>query len=155
MPELPCAPIRQMLRNGITLGLGTDAVTSDMLESLKAALAIQRHDTKLPNAGFDEATSMLFDGNRRIASRFFGTELGILRTGAAADIIVMDYIPYTPFSEVNADEHIMFGMSGKQCTLNMIGGKLLMRDRKLLFVDEESMNNEICKATSELWNKLK
>lgn len=150
-----CAPILQMYRTGITLGMGTDAVTGDMLESLKAVLAIQRHESKLPNVGFEEAVSMLFDGNRSIASRFFGTELGILKAGAAADIIVMDYIPYTPFSEKNADEHIMFGMSGKQCTLNMIGGKLLMRERKLLFVDEESMNREICKTASELWDKLK
>ena len=36
------------------------------------------------------------------------------RAGAAADIIVMDYKPFTPFSDENIDGHMIFGMTGRQ-----------------------------------------
>ena len=39
-----CSPVLQLLKRGITVGLGTDAYTNDVLESAKTALAIQRHN---------------------------------------------------------------------------------------------------------------
>ena len=33
----------------------------------------------------------------------------------AADVIVMDYKPFTPFSADNIDGHMLFGMMGKNC----------------------------------------
>jgi cytosine/adenosine deaminase-related metal-dependent hydrolase len=49
----------------------------------------------------------------------------------------MDYKPYTPFSDANIDGHMLFGMTGRQCQTTMINGKLLMRDRELVDIDEE------------------
>ena len=39
-----CSPVLQMMAKGITVGMGTDAYTHDMLESLKVFLIIQRHN---------------------------------------------------------------------------------------------------------------
>ena len=39
-----CSPVLQMMAKGITVGMGTDAYTHDMLESMKAFLTIQRHN---------------------------------------------------------------------------------------------------------------
>ena len=90
-----CSPVLEFFKKGILVGLGTDAYTNDMLESLKVALAIQRHNVCLPNVGFGEATSMLFSNNAKIAARLFDRPLGVIRPGAAADIIVLDYKPFT------------------------------------------------------------
>ena len=60
-----CSPVLQLMQRGITVGLGTDAYTNDMLESLKAALAIQRHNACMPNVGWCEVTDMLFKNNPR------------------------------------------------------------------------------------------
>ena len=43
-----CAPVLQMYQKGILIGLGTDAYTHDMLESLKVLLPMQRHNTCQP-----------------------------------------------------------------------------------------------------------
>ena len=40
-----CAPVLQMYQKGILIGLGTDAYTHDMLESLKVLLPMQRAQT--------------------------------------------------------------------------------------------------------------
>ena len=66
-----------------------------MIESLKAALCVQRLNACLPNVAWCEVTGMLFKNNAKIGAKYFPDELGVLKAGAAADIIVMDYKPYT------------------------------------------------------------
>ena len=149
-----CSPILQLMKRGITVGLGTDAYTNDMLESLKAALAIQRHNTCQPNAAWCEVTDMLFKNNPIIGEKYFGVPLGKLAPGAAADVIVMDYKPYTPFSDANIDGHILFGMTGRQCQTTIVGGKLLMKDRELIGIDEEAENAHILEESKKLWGAL-
>ncbi|MBR0026578.1 MAG: putative aminohydrolase SsnA [Clostridia bacterium] len=149
-----CSPILELFKRGILVGLGTDAYTNDMLESLKVALAIQRHNACLPNVGWCEATGMLFENNPKIGARYFDTPIGVLKAGAAADIIVMDYKPYTPFSADNIDGHMIFGMTGRQCQTTMINGKLLMKDRELLCVDELALNAKIQQGAKQLWGAL-
>ncbi len=149
-----CAPVLQMLAKGITVGLGTDAYTHDMLESLKVFLLIQRHNAVLPNVGFSEAMAMLFDNNRQIAAKYFRKPLGVLKRGAAADVIVMDYPAFTPFSEANADGHILFGMMGRSCRTTVINGRVLYRDRAFVDIDEERINAWTLEKSKKLWGAL-
>ena len=149
-----CAPVLQMFQKGILIGLGTDAYTFDMTESLKAALAIQRHNACMPNVAWGEVTTMLFENNAKIAARYFNAPLGILKPGAAADVIVMDYKVFTPFSADNIDGHILFGMTGRQCETTMCNGKLLMKDRVLVNIDEEEINAKTLETAKSLWARL-
>ena len=149
-----CSPVLQLFQRGITVGLGTDAYTNDMLESLKAALAIQRHNACMPNVGWREVTSMLFENNAKVASVYFDAPLGVLKPGAAADIIVMDYKPFTPFSADNIDGHMLFGMTGRQCQTTIGNGRILMKDRELVGVDEEAVNAHILEESRKLWGEL-
>ena len=149
-----CAPVLQMMDSGITVGLGTDSYTFDMLESLKNALTIQRHNACRPNVAWNEVTQMLFRNNPAICSRYFEAPLGVLKAGAAADVIVMDYKPFTPFSADNVDGHMIFGMTGRQCETTMCAGRLLMKDRRLLGIDEEAVNARILEAAEKLWRRI-
>ena len=139
---------------GILVGLGTDAYTNDMLESIKAALTIQRHNACLPGVGWCEVTDMLFKNNAKMAQRAGFPEIGVLKAGAAADVIVMDYKPFTPFSDANIDGHMLFGMTGRQCQTTMINGKILMKDRVLTGIDEEAVNAKILEVSKKLWGEL-
>ena len=149
-----CSPVLQLMKRGITVGLGTDAYTNDMLESIKVALAIQRHNACLPNVGWCEVTDMLFKNNPLIGEKYFGVPLGKLAPGAAADVIVMDYKPFTPFSDANIDGHMLFGMTGRQCQTTIVNGKLLMKDRELIGIDEEAENAHILEESKKLWGEL-
>lgn len=149
-----CSPVINLYNRGILIGLGTDAYTHDMTESLKAALAIQRHNTKMPSVGWAEATGMLFKNNPKMCERYFDEPLGVLKAGAAADIIVMDYKPYTPLSDENIDGHIMFGMNGRQCLTTVANGKVLMLNRQLVDIDEEKINADIMETAKKLWKNI-
>ena len=97
---------------------------------------------------------MLFKNNAKIGARYFETPLGVLKPGAAADIIVMDYKPFTPFSDENIDGHMIFGMTGRQCQTTIANGRVLMLDRELVGVDEEVENAYILEAAKKLWGEL-
>ena len=149
-----CSPVLQMYGKGILIGLGTDAYTHDMLESLKVLLPMQRHNAALPNVGWCEATGMLFENNAKICSRNFKKPLGVLKSGAAADVIVMDYKPFTPFSAENIDGHMLFGMMGKNCRTTIINGKVLYKDREFVGIDEERINAWTMEQAKKLWGEL-
>ena len=149
-----CSPVLKIFKKGILIGLGTDAYTHDMLESLKVALTIQRHNAGMPNVGWNEVTTMLFKNNARMAAKYFDTPLGVIREGAAADIIVMDYLPFTPLSADNLDGHMIFGMNGRQCRTTMANGRLLYRDRQFVDIDEEALSARIYKTAEKLWGRV-
>lgn len=149
-----CAPVRTLWEKGIMLGLGTDAYTHDMLESAKASLAVQRHQNGLPDVGWEETAGMLFQNNPRIGERCFQVPLGILKAGAAADIIVMDYRPFTPVSEKNIDGHLLFGMQGSCCRTTIIQGKVRYQDRKFVDLDEEAIQAFCQEQSQKLWGAL-
>lgn len=149
-----CAPVLKMMEKGILVGMGTDAYTHDMLESLKVFLIIQRHHAGMPNVAWGEDMQMLFYNNRTIAAKYFKKPLGILKEGAAADVIVMDYKPFTPFSEENVDGHMLFGMMGKNCRTTIINGRVVWRDREFVGIDEEKINAWTYVQAEKLWKAL-
>lgn len=149
-----CAPIRQMMEKGVLVGMGTDSYTFDMLEALKVSLLIQRHTACMPNVAWGEVTRMLFESNARICARYFPDQLGVLKPGAAADIIIMDYKDFTPFSGNNVDGHMIFGMTGRQCEFTMCAGRILMENRQLVGIDEEAVNARIKEESIRLWKSL-
>ena len=149
-----CAPVLEFFRRGIDVCLGTDAYTHDMLESLKVFLIIQRHNAAMPNVGWSEDMAMLFQNNPRMASGYFGREIGALRPGAAADVIVMDYPHFTPFSDENIDGHMLFGMMGRSCRTTIVNGRVLYRDRAFVDLDEERINAWTLEQAKKLWGDL-
>ncbi|MFN8412330.1 MAG: NAD(P)-binding domain-containing protein [Anaerolineales bacterium] len=51
---------------------------------------------------------------------------------AAADLIFVDYHPFTPLTDGNLPWHIIFGFQQSMVTTTIVAGKVLMKDRKLL-----------------------
>lgn len=149
-----CAPVLEFFRRGIDVCMGTDAYTHDMLESLKTFLCIQRHNAAMPNVGWGEAMQMLFQDNARMASHYFGREVGVLAPGAAADVVVMDYPTFTPLSADNIDGHILFGMEGRSCRTTIVNGQVLYLDREFTTVDEERIDAWTLEQAKVLWGTL-
>jgi putative selenium metabolism protein SsnA len=149
-----CAPVLDMLRRGVRVGLGTDGYTSDMFESLKVANILHKHHTRQPSAGWAEPPAMLFGGNSAIASECFGRTVGKLIPGAHADLVIVDYDPPTPLCTTNITSHILFGVSGRSVVTTIIGGRILMRDRKLLALDEPEIMARARASAAKLWQRF-
>jgi len=145
-----CPPTMAIFHEGVLTGLGTDGYTHDMLESYKVANILHKHHLCDPNAAWGEVPEMLFHNNAGIANRYFKKPLGVLKEGAAADIIVTDYNPLTPMSADNVNGHILFGMTGRSVVTTIANGKVLMKDRRLTQIDEEKVMADCRQAASDL-----
>jgi putative selenium metabolism protein SsnA len=149
-----CAPVLEMMHRGVRVGLGTDGYTADMFESLKVANLLQKHRFGDPSAGWAEPPQMLFKENSAIASECFGQTAGKLVPGAIADIILVYYDPPTPIDAANINGHILFGLSGGAVTTTIIGGQIVMEDRKLLAIDEREVMAKARASAEELWKRF-
>ena len=149
-----CPPTMEIFRKGILTGLGTDGYTHDMLESMKVANVLHKHNSCNPNEAWAEVPAMLFEGNARIAGRYFKTPVGVLKPGAAADVIVTDYDPLTPMSASNVNGHILFGMTGRHVVTTVCNGKVLMKDRELLVADEAKAMADCRQEAEKLWKSI-
>jgi cytosine/adenosine deaminase-related metal-dependent hydrolase len=149
-----CAPVLEMMRRGVRVGLGTDGYTADMFESMKAANLLQKHRSGDPSAAWAEPPVMLFRENSAIATESFGHPVGKLVPGAHADIILVDYDPPTPLHAANLNGHILYGFTGGAVAAAIIGGRMVMEDRKLLTIDEREVMAKARASAAELWKRF-
>lgn len=149
-----CPPTMKIVQKGILTGLGTDGYTHDMLESYKVANVLHKHHLCDASAAWGEVPQMLFEGNAKIANRYFNQKLGVIEAGAAADVIVLDYIPRTPMNENNINGHILFGMNGRHVVTTICNGEVLMKDREFTRIDEEKVLAGVRAEAAKLWQSI-
>jgi putative selenium metabolism protein SsnA len=145
------ADVPSMLKRGIDVGLGNDGFSNNMFTEMHTAYLVHKLSKGDPRVmGADQVMQVAFQNNAQIASLFFSDPLGQLSVGALADVILVDYQPTTPLTEGNFPWHIIFGVDGTGVDTTIVGGRVLMRNRELLSLDEE----EICAKSRELAGKL-
>ena len=149
-----CSPVLTLLNKGIRVGLGTDGYTSDMFESYKVANILHKHNAGNPSVAWGEIPTMLFDNNPAIVNSYFSKPLGKLAAGCYADVIIVDYDPPTPLNENNVNGHILFGMTGRAVVTTVINGKVLMKERRLMNIDEAAVCAKARELSSKLWARL-
>lgn len=149
-----CPPTMAIIHKGILTGLGTDGYTNDMFESMKVANVLHKHNLCDPTTAWSEVPKMLFENNAGMANRYFKTPLGILKAGYAADVIAFDYKPLTPLSGENCNGHILFGFSGRGVVTTIANGRVLMKDRELIGIDEEKIMAQCREEASKLWTSI-
>lgn len=149
-----CGPVLHMMKAGVTVGLGTDGYTNDMLESYKVGNIIHKHHLCDPTVAWGEIPTMLFENNGKMASRFLRRPVGVLKAGAYGDVIVTDYDPLTPMNGSNVNGHILFGMQGRSVTHTICNGRVLMRDRVLTGIDERALMAACRESAERLWTSI-
>lgn len=149
------ADLVSLAKRGVRVGLGTDAMTANMLEELRVGLWAQHLRQQDPSTGFSELTAALVVNNPKIASEIFGLRLGELREGSPADIILVDYDPPTPLASKNHLGHLVFGISQAPVDTTIVAGKVLMRNRRVLLdIDEARVNARARELARKLWQRF-
>ncbi len=146
-----CPPVVSMLKQGLRVGLGTDAYTNDMFESMKVANILQSHHLCDPTAGFEETKKMQFDNNPKILGKYLKKDIGILKKGAYADIITIDYDPLTPMNGNNWFGHALFGMTGRLVNDTIINGKFVMKNREIQTADVKEIKAKSRERAKKIW----
>lgn len=147
------ADVTAMAAKGVLVGLGTDAMTVNMLEEVRCGLWLQHLKTD-PSQGFMEEANALVKNNATIANRYF-KGLGELKAGFAADIAIIDYMPPTPLDEGSFLGHLVFGISQSTVDTTIAAGKVLMEKKVLkLDLDEEEVSRKSLELAKKLWKNF-
>lgn len=140
-------------QKGVLVGLGTDAMTSNMREELRSSIWAQKLAQRNPGIAFNEAVELLVRNNQRIANRHF-QKVGQLQQGWMADVILIDYFPPTEMNEDNFRGHLVFGLSQATVDTTIVGGEVLMRNKELCLLDEEKIARRSQKLARSLWDRF-
>jgi cytosine/adenosine deaminase-related metal-dependent hydrolase len=105
--------------------------------------------------GGDVIVQMAVANNAALAGVFFPqAPLGVIAPGAFADLIFVDYHPFTPLTAGNLPWHILFGFEPSMVTTTICGGRILMRDRRLLFLDEAEIAARSRALAGGVWERF-
>ena len=149
------AEVESMLRAGIKVCLGTDGFPHTMWEEWKTSYLLQKVWNRDPRrmSALDVVQMGVYN-NAELASSFFQkNQLGTIRPGAYADLIFVDYHPHTPLTTGNLPWQIVFGFQESMVTMTMVSGKILMRDRELLTIDEEIVAAKALELAPHVWER--
>lgn len=152
------APIPEMQELGIPVGLGTDGCSTnnrlDMWGEMKSCALLhkaQRLDaTRMPaQRVFDMAT---IEGARALKSE---KELGSIEVGKKADLAIIDLkhpamVPATP---ENIISHLVYSCQSDCVRDTIVDGQPVMRDAKILTMDEEKVIEKAQEAGERLQGK--
>jgi len=147
-------PLLKLLEKGVLVGLGTDGMNSDMLVQMRCAYLLHRLANRDPRVAFLEAPQLLFQNNAEIAARQFGLRLGEIAEGHPADLAILDYRPPTPLSEANFLGHLIFGLVDATVDTTVCKGKILMKNKKVLTLDEERIAARSRELAPKMWTRL-
>ena len=149
------APIETMLKSGVLVGLGNDGFANSMWEEWKAAYLVHKawHRDPRQMSGTDVAVMAVYN-NAALAGIFFpDAPVGQITPGASADLIFVDYHPFTPLTTGNLPWHIIFGFHESMITATMVGGNFLMKNRQLLTLDESEISAKATELATKVWKR--
>lgn len=149
------ADVLGILGYGITVGLGNDGFSNNMFSEMKTAYLLHKSYRRDPRVmGADRVLELAFANNAKICANFWDTPVGELAVGAYADVIVLDYTPFTEMNAGNFPWHVIFGVDGSHVTHTICGGKLLMKDRVLLTLNEEAIAAKARELSRGVWERV-
>jgi putative selenium metabolism protein SsnA len=151
------APFDYLLQGGIKVGLGNDGFSNDMFAEWKAAYLVHKCVRRDPRvADGDSVIQVATEHNAGLTELFFpGQTLGTLEIGAAADMILVDYHPFTPLTGANLPWHALFGFESSMITATIVAGRLLMWDRALLTLDEAAIAAQALARVPAVWARYR
>lgn len=148
------ADVLKMMSRGVLVGLGSDGMTANMLDELRAANLIHKHVAGDPRVAFVEATQMLLGNNARIASKMFGKPVGVLAPGYLADVIVLDYDPPTPLTADNFLGHLVFGLPTAAVKTTIVDGRVRLEDGAVVGIDEGEVAAKSRELAGAMWQRF-
>ena len=149
------AEIDELLEHNMKLCLGNDGFSNNMWAEWKAAYLLHKVVNRDPrSANGMNIAKMAWDNNARLMEQFFpNTTIGEIGVGAKADLIFVDYHPFTPVTKGNLPWHLLFGFESSMVTTTICDGKMLMRDRELLILDEDAIAEEAMALAPAVWER--
>jgi 5-methylthioadenosine/S-adenosylhomocysteine deaminase len=136
------APVPQMMKDGLLVGLGTDGAASNndlsMWEEMDSAAKLHKvisNDPKVMSAqeAFELATI------RGAAALHLEKEIGSLEVGKRADLVLVESDSLNQIPSYNVYSDLVYATKASAVQTVIINGRVVMRDRRLLTLNERAI----------------
>jgi len=136
------APVPRMMQEGIRVGLGTDGAASNndlsMWEEMDTAAKLHKlssGDPKVMSAlqAFELATI------RGARALHMEKEIGSIEVGKRADLVLVDRDSLNKIPVYNIYSDLVYATKASDVQTVIINGRIVMRDRRLLTLDETAI----------------
>jgi 5-methylthioadenosine/S-adenosylhomocysteine deaminase len=138
------APVPKMLKEGVKVGLGTDGAASNndlsMWEEMDTVAKLHKvfsGDPKVISAqeAFELATI------RGAQALHLEKDIGSIETGKRADLVLVERDALNQIPLYNVYSHLVYATKASDVQTVIINGRIVMRDRRLLSLDEASIKD--------------
>ena len=147
------APVVKMLDAGITVGIGTDGSASnndvDMFGEMNTVAKIHkvvRMDPTAMNAS--QTLNAATAGGAKVLDA--DRDIGSLEKGKKADLIVLNLNQPHLTPIYNPVSHLVYAARGSDVIHSVISGEVVMRDRTLTTLDEQSILEQMKTISKEI-----
>lgn len=152
------APITRYLREGLVVGLGTDGAASnndlDMFEAMRQAAFLHKLATRDPRAvPASTALDMATIGGARALG--LAAKIGSIEPGKRADLILVSMKGARQTPMYNPVSHLVYVAKGDDVQTTIVNGRVLMRDRKVLTLDEAAVLADARKLAEKVREAVK
>ncbi len=139
------ANVAAMRQAGVRVGIGTDGAASnndlDMFDATRLAAFVAKMQTGDPRAvpaktALEMAT---IEGARALG---LDTQVGSIEAGKRADLIVVSMSSARQTPMYDPMSHLVYTTRGDDVRTTVVNGRVLMRDRKVLTMDEAGVLRE-------------
>ncbi|MDD5304548.1 MAG: amidohydrolase family protein [Elusimicrobia bacterium] len=129
---------------GDRLLLGTDGMHGDMIASTRAVyLAAQGRGGMSPLSAY-----------RRLRRAHDYLSENKFSGDGENNLVILDYRPPTPVSTGNLAGHFLYGINASHVDSVVSGGKLIVKNKRMVLVDEDKVRQFTLKQTERLWRRL-
>jgi cytosine/adenosine deaminase-related metal-dependent hydrolase len=140
------APIRALLQAGVNLALGCDNCSCSDAQNIFQAmklftlLAAVSDPREGPPDAVDAIRAATIGGARTARLE---NDIGALKIGMRADLVVIDATDPVYLPSNSAARQLVYGEGGRGVEMVIVDGRVVMRDRKILTVDEAALRAEL------------
>ena len=139
------ARVPAMRKAGITVALGTDGAASnndlDMFESMRQAALLHKLTSRDPRA-VPAATALAMATIEGARALQMDDRIGSLEAGKRADVIVVSMAGARQTPMYDPISHLVYVARGDDVTSTIVNGRILMRDGRVLTLDEPAVLRE-------------
>ena len=147
------APVTHMIEEGIKPALGTDGYVNDFFQVMRQTFLI--HKAALESTETMPAP-LVFRMATEYGARAMGLDdCGTLEPGKMADLVIYKDRQPTPVTLENIYDQLAVYGDSRNVTDVMVNGKWIMKDSKLLTLEEEKIREEVRQCAEEFWQEIR
>jgi len=151
------APVAEMLKAGVMVGLGTDGAASnndlDMWEEIHLAALIHKNRVGDPTA-MPSLTVLKMATSMGAAAIGLGDSIGVLEVGKLADMIQIDINSPGLTPMYNVISQLVYTVDSDDVITSIVSGKILMEEGIVLTLDADKVRNDALEKSAEISKAL-